>query len=237
MRSYKFITFILLSTIACVTWGQPSGKQLSVGTVEQLKALPTFKKVQKLEELHKAAVKGRDQYQMMVTKHNFRALGLNRAADAAKTTLGTPSKDYLVRLDQLKEYKQGDDPEKLLTDTGIVHYPIVLDNKIRSTVTMARQNGQWKAVSIGEAVRAKKRNVALRESAKALHVRAENYFIVRVPALNLEFEAVTDPAGQLQLTPILDFPEWDLRAGTPQPASTVFLKLVPAAKGDKGLPR
>ena len=237
MRPSHFILFLFLCAAAGAAWGQPADKQLSVGTVEQLKALPAFKNVQKLEDLHKAAVRGRDQYQMMVTPDNFRALGLNRAADAARTTLGTPSREYLIRLDQLKEFKQGDDPAKLLTDTGIVQYPIVLDNKVRSTVSMVQQDGQWKAISIGEAIRSEKRSTALQESAKALNVSADNYFIVRVPGLNLEFEAATDPAGQLQLTPILDFPEWGLRAGTPEPASAVLLRLVPAAKGTKDLPR
>jgi hypothetical protein len=233
----RYIILIVLCAIAGVAWSQTVENQLSPGTVEQLKALPTFNNVPKLEELHKAAVKGRNQYQLMVNADNFRMLGLNRISDAAMTKLGTPSKDYLVRLDQLKEYKKGDDPAKLLTDTGIVYYPIVLDDKIRNTVTLAMQQDQWKVVSIGDAVRSQKRSDALRESAKVLNKTVESHFTVRVPGLNLEFEAVIDSSGLLQLTPILDFPEWGLRAGIPEPASTVFLKLVPAAKGDKGLPR
>lgn len=236
MIALRFIIIILLCTSAGVAWGQHVGNQPAPGTLEQLRTMPAFRDVPKLEVLHEAAINGRDQYRLMVNAGNFKMLGLDRVADAAMTELGTPSKDYLVRLDKLKEYKSGDDPAKLLSDTGMVHYPLVFDNKTRSTVTVVMQQGEWKIASIGEADRSQKKSIALKESVNRLNKTEDNHFTVRVPALNVEFEAVRDSSNKLQLTPIQDFPEWGLKAGIPEPASDIFLKLVPAAKSHDGLP-
>jgi hypothetical protein len=242
MTLLRFILLIVLCITVGVAWGQPV-ERLKVlpgpapGTLEQLRVLPTFKSVPNLEALHKAALKGIDQYRLMVNVDNLKALGLDQPADATRTELGTPSKDYFVRLDKLKNYKGGDDPEKLLSDTGRVHYPVVLDNEIRSTITIAQYEGEWKVASIGAPNRSEKRSIALKESASRLNKPGEDHFTVRVPALNVEFEAVFDSSNRLQLTPILDFPEWGLKAGVPEPASDVFLRLVTAAKDHDGLPR
>ena len=228
-----FILLIILCAISGVIIGQP---RPTPGSLEQLRTLPTFRNVPKLEALNEAAIKGRNQYQLMVNSDNFKMMGLNRVEDAAKTKLGTPSKDYMVRLDKLKKYKSGDDPAKLLTYTGKVDYPVVFDSKTISTVTVVMKQGKWKVASIGAANRSLKSSIALKKSVSRLNKTEGEHFTVRVPALNVEFKAVRDSSNILQLTPIQDFPEWGLRAGIPEPASNVFLKLVPSAKGHDGLP-
>lgn len=239
MNRFTCFTFVLLATIAAAGWSQqPVAEYAAVpGTIEQLRQLPTFRNVARLEELHQAALVGKNRYRLLVNEDNFKALGLDHPADAANAEFGTPLKDYLVRLDQLKEYKSGEDAAKLLTDTGIVHYPLVLGGKTLSSLALATVDGRWEVVSIGDAVRSAKRSDAVVQSAKALHQAEVSYFTVRIPAFNLEFEAATDAAGVLQLTPIVDSPEWGLQAGVPQPAPSVFLRLVPAAKMHNGMPR
>ncbi|MBI4997889.1 MAG: hypothetical protein HZC22_13555 [Rhodocyclales bacterium] len=238
MKRLAYVALTLYCAMVAAAWAQePADLRAAPGTLNQLKALPTFKNVARLDELHTAAVVGKEQYRQLATVRNFRELGLDQASDAVGAELGTPTKDYLVRLDQLKNFKDGDDPATLLTDTGMVHYPVTQGNKIRSSVTLATAAGRWQVVSIGDAQRSQKRSDAQIASAKMLKKAEDSYFVVRIPAFNLEFQGTTDAAGTLQLAPILDSPEWELKTGTPVAAAAIFLKLVPAATKHNGLPR
>ncbi len=61
------------------------------GSLSQLKALPAFKNVPKLEALHAEALKGLGQYRLLVTQENVDQLGLRTTAEADKAELGTPN--------------------------------------------------------------------------------------------------------------------------------------------------
>ena len=236
MKVFQFLTFVLMCA-AAPAWGQQKeGQHFAPGSVEQLRALTMFKSVPRLNELHRAALAGKERYHLLVDKSNFKALGLAKASDALSAQLGTPSKDYMVRLDGLKTYKSGDDPAKLLTDTGLVHYPLVYANKAVSTVTLAPMENRWEVVSIGDASRSRERSEARVELLKALREERDQGFLVRIPAFNLEFEGAYDNAGKLQLVSINNAPEWGLRTGSPVAAETLFLKLVPAARRFEDVP-
>ena len=64
-----FILLIILCAISGVIIGQP---RPTPGSLEQLRTLPTFRNVPKLEALNEAAIKGRNQYQLMVNCDNFK---------------------------------------------------------------------------------------------------------------------------------------------------------------------
>ena len=207
------------------------------GSLDQLKELRLFKQLPRVESLHAGALKGRDRYRQLVTAENYGKLGLPTAADAANAQLGTPVRDYLVRLDRLAGYKAGADVDALLTDTHIVHYPLVVGADPRAMVSMSLAKGDWQLVSVGEAQRSARLFGEVRKAAKGVPRAEGDQFSVRIPALLLEFAGSRDAQNALLLTPLQDNERWGLKAGVAEPAGKVFARLAPAAKAHDGLPR
>jgi hypothetical protein len=65
---------------------------------------------------------------------------------------------------------------------------------------------------------------------------ASAYHAVSIPALNAHFLAYDDDAN-LKLIPVIDYPEYELKAGEPVDATTVVPKLMKAAQSHDGAPR
>jgi hypothetical protein len=207
------------------------------GSLDQLKELRLFKQLPKVESLHAGALKGRDQYRQLVTPENYQKLGLPGADDAVNAQLGTPVRDYLVRLDRLSRYKSGDDVEALLTDTQIVQYPLVVGNDARAMVSMSLAKGDWQLISVGESQRTARLFREVRKAAKGVPRAEGDQFSVRIPALLLEFAGSRDAQNGLLLTPLQDDDHWGLKAGVAEPAGKVFARLAPSARTHDGLPR
>jgi hypothetical protein len=207
------------------------------GSLDQLKELRLFKELPRVESLHSGALKGRDRYQQLVTAENYAKLGLPAAADAGSAQLGTPVRDYLVRLDRLAGYKESGGVDALLTDTQIVHYPLVVGGDPRAMVSMSLSKAEWQLVSVGEPRRAARLFGEVRKAAKGVARAEGEQFSVRIPALLLEFTGSRDAQNALLLTPLQDNARLGLKAGVAEPAARVFARLVPAARAHDGLPR
>jgi hypothetical protein len=208
------------------------GGQGAVMTLEN----PRFLDLAKLPDLTEAAGKGLDQFRSLVDAESFRDLGLADVASAAKTGLGKPKRDFIIRLDALKEFKAGGDVEALLVDTKIIHYPLVIEGKEISSISLVSLKGKWETVSLGDVQRTSLRRRAIDNSIKRFAKAEEDHFLVRVPALNLEFTAFRDRSDALQLASLSDNPMAGLTAGEAEPASKVLPRLVPLALADDGLP-
>lgn len=197
---------------------------------------PRFLELAKLPDLVQAAGKGLGQFRSLVDAESFRDLGLADVASAAKAGLGTPKRDFIIRLDALKEFKAGGDIEALLSDTKIVHYPIVIEGKAISSISMVKLEGKWETVSVGDVQRTSLRRRAIDNSVKRFAKTEEDHFIVRIPALNMEFTAFRDRSDALQLASVSDNPMAGLIAGEAEPAAKLIPRLVPLALADDGLP-
>lgn len=197
---------------------------------------PRFLQLAKLPDLAQAAGKGLEQFRSLVDSESYRDLGLADAASAAKAGLGAPKRDFLIRLDALQAFKEGGDVEALLVDTRIVHYPIVLEGKAVSSISMVALEGKWETVSIGDVQRTSLRRRAIDNSVKRFAKAEEDHFVVRIPALNMEFTAFRDRSDALQLASLSDNPKAGLIAGEAEPAAKVIPRLVPLALADDGLP-
>ncbi len=197
---------------------------------------PRFLDVAKLPDLSAAAGKGLAQFRNLADAESYKDLGLPDLASAAKAGLGTPKRDFIIRLDQLKAYKPGADIEGLLIDTKIVHYPVMVGGKAISSISLANQKGKWNLISVGDAQRTALRKAAIDNSVKRFAKAEEDHFIVRIPALNLEFTAFRDRADALQLASVSDNPMAGLTAGEAEPAAKVLARLLPLALADDGLP-
>jgi hypothetical protein len=200
-------------------------------------ANPRFTDVAKIPDLAPAAAKGLAAFRALAADGDtYKDLGLPDAASAGKAALGTPERDFLIRLDALKAYKPGSDPEALLTDTRIIHYPLVVVGKAVSTLDLQNAKGAWAVVGTGDAQRTALRKRAVDASVRRFAKAEADHFIVRIPALNMEFTAFRDANGALQLASVADNPLAGLVAGEAEPATKVLARVQPMALEDDGLP-
>lgn len=197
---------------------------------------PQFLDLGKLADLGEAAQRGLAHYRELASPENAAGLGLDAAADAGKALLGKPKREFIIRLDALKAYKKGGDAEALLWDTKIVHYPLIVNAKHRGSMSLAQLDGKWEFVGIGDIDRTALRQNAIAGSVKRFQKNEEDHFIVRVPALNLEFTGFRN-RGELQLASVTDNEPAGLTAGEAEPAVRILERLLPIALAHDGLPR
>lgn len=197
---------------------------------------PRFLDLAKLPDLTRAAGKGLSQFRNLADAESFKDLGLDNAASAAKAGLGAPKRDFIIRLDALQSFKAGGDIEALLVDTKIVHYPIVIDGRAISSISMVSLEGKWETISVGDVERTSLRRRAIDNSVKRFAKAEEEHFIVRIPALNMEFTAFRDRSDALQLASLSDNPMAGLTAGEAESAAKVIPRLLPLALADDGMP-
>ncbi len=198
---------------------------------------PRFLDVGRLPDLGSAAGKGLAQFKALAADGEaFRDLGLPDAASAGKAVLGTPKRDFIIRLDALRAFKAGGDIDALLIDTKIVHYPLLVGGKAVSSLSLHDEKGAWSLVSAGDAQRTALRKRAIDNSIKRFAKAEEEHFVVRVPALNLEFTAFRGANDELQLASVSDNPMAGLTAGEAEPAAKIIACILPLALADDGLP-
>lgn len=176
-----------------------------------------------------AASNGLSTLRSLVKANNFRSMGFESLEEVQSASLGEPLLVYMVRLDQLREYQPGGDPEKMLGEIGQQLYPVLVNGAPRSSVLVAKQGDQWSPVSYGGANLVKALGQRRSEHAASQKTAAPAYFEVHVAALNMYFLGFREE-GKLMLIPLVDDPQYKFAAGTPVPAADAFAALVPAAK-------
>lgn len=172
----------------------------------------------------------------LAANDNAERLGFAAPGDAAKSELGQPWSDFIVRLDDLRSWKSGSDAMSLLRPTGLVVYPVTVGGGVRSSVTLKKEDSEWKAVSFGapgqtQAVANTRDSVVKKDT-----VSGPQTFQVRIAAFNLLFVGYVSD-GKLMLTPVADSQRYDLSAGVTVEADKLFTRLQPDAERDPGLPR
>ncbi|HKE47974.1 MAG TPA: hypothetical protein VKB52_07905 [Rhodanobacteraceae bacterium] len=174
--------------------------------------------------------------QKLAAGENFRAFGFESAAEVRAAALEEPLAVYMVQLDDLRNYRAGTDPSSLLKRLDKVVFPVSVDKRVRSSITLEERGGKWQATSFGAPALTQRLSDA-RSRALASHgVQPGGSFIVHVAALNAYFLGHRN-GSQLMLTAIADDSELRTRAGETQPASEVFVALAEAARRYNGLPR
>jgi hypothetical protein len=163
----------------------------------------------------------------VVNKDNHRSFGFESADEARGGKLGEAIPVFMIRLDDLKQYR-GEEPGRLLTDIQRVVYPVQVGGEVRSSVELHQVNGRWATARIGGAQKIRAMDKNLRAAMRASNMRSSDFFEVRIPALNRVFLAHHDAEG-LMLTPLIDDASLELQAGRPELASKVLTRLVPQA--------
>lgn len=187
-------------------------------------------------QARQAAEKGQDTLKLLVKDDDKHAqeLGFASAAEAADTKLGNPYPIVFVELEKLKQWQPGDDPKNLsdlLEPTDQVIYPLIVGNKVKSSLTVTQIGAGWRTTEWGAKERIRLLNAAL-DNARV----AESNFLVTIPALNLDFLGdMTD--GPFRVIPIRDDPRYRLMRTESVSAKDLFIKLLPEAKAHDGNPR
>jgi hypothetical protein len=183
-----------------------------------------------------AATRALDPLRKLVTAQTYRDLGFDDPSEAASATLGEPIRVSMVRLDALRQYEAGRDPERLLTDAGRVIYPIEVKNQVKSSIIVEGVAGQWKATSFGGPHLV--RQIARFRSDVNARIKPaqDSMSVVHVAALNLYFLGYRVD-GRLMLTPLESQTNYKLEAGAVLRADQVFATLAPFARSYNGLPQ
>lgn len=172
----------------------------------------------------------------LVSEKNATRMGFAKPSDVQRAQLDTPLGDFIVRLDELGQYRAGSDPSALLHPTGQITYPVKVGERVQSSITLHKDNSTWRAVSYGSPMLITAlqdtRDVVVKRERREI----KEFFQVRIPALNLHF--IGHMAGdKLMLTPVRDMEMYGLKKGDTQAAAQLFAKLQPAAAQDDGMPR
>ncbi|MGC4001245.1 MAG: hypothetical protein QM767_28805 [Anaeromyxobacter sp.] len=166
---------------------------------------------------------------------NFREMGFESQAELDRATLGQPLGTSRVRLDELSAFQAGGDPMKLLHDAREALYPVEVDGKVRSSVTVAATEKGWTARAFGAPNRTQLVTQARARAAEVAAVPPTGTALVEVPAMKLVFIGFLKD-GALWLAPVLDNPSFGFKANEPVKADEVFKKLAPASKAFRDAP-
>lgn len=190
-----------------------------------------------LKEIQTAASEGLVNFSKVIAKqNNYREMGFESPNELGKMALGEPLQIFMIPLDELKKYKQGQDVFGMLRGGNHVLYPVLVNNQIRSSVTVAEKDKRWKAVSFGSPLIVKMLDKTRMDSREITKLPSVSYFVVEVPALNLFFIAYRDGVEML-FTPVMDDEKYGFKSGGSMPAGKVLTAIVPAAVEHDGLPR
>jgi hypothetical protein len=167
--------------------------------------------------------------QQVATSGHHAVIGFDSPADARAAQTAAPLPVFMVRLDHLQAYREGQAPESLLVDLERVFYPVHVGGVIRSSMELSHEGGTWVVSSLGDKTEARMVHEARAQAERAAGTFVDRFILVRVPALRLSFVGHDEGQG-LMLAPIADDASLGLHAGQPIAAGEVFTRLVSIAE-------
>lgn len=220
----KFLTTLLLLFIASGTYAQNTDSYAENNERSIMN-----------KEVIGAASRSLGTLNKLVTEQNFKNMGFESAAEVKSATIGDPLPVFMVQLDELRAYKKGADPNRLLKALDKAIIPVAVNGQVRSSITVEKSKGEWKGMSFGAPNLTRALAKVQMESAAASHVPTDAYFVVHIAALNAYYLGHR-ANNKLMLTTIIDDPSLKQPAGKTMPAEEVFSLLSPIARQYNGLP-
>jgi hypothetical protein len=173
-----------------------------------------------------------DKYQETdLFRKNFTSFGFGSFEEAKRAKLGDPYEVKVLGLGDLKIYKPDVQIDTLYKATGIISFPVIVDQKNISRLEIAKIDGDWRPRQLGGVTNTQA--TALWESANKIRLLAAEKRIehvtgtkiLRIPALHAEFMYFR--AGQQEfLIPAMDIPQrFQLENGRVYEAHDVLVKL------------
>ncbi len=166
---------------------------------------------------------------------DLKSIGFENEKQVREAKIGVPIGDYTIHLNELKEYRPGRPAAEMLHATGRLLFPVEVNQKARSMVTLSLQQEAWVIESFGGQNQIQT-ITDLRKSIANSEGRSENeLFQVRIPALQLAFIAV-ERGSEIYLSPLFDLTRYGLQKGKKYRAEEVLEKLIDEARQHNGLP-
>ncbi len=187
------------------------------------------------EAADRAAAASLATFRKLITDQNFRHMGFDSLEEVKNAALDNSIKEYEIDLNSLKKYRTGDDPEEFLLPAHSLVYPVLVNGRVRTSITLGYRDNAWKAQAYGRSNLMKIIANQREDLSKNQQLIRSAFFIVRVPALNLAFLGYR-VNRTLMFSPILDSPGYGFAAGIPMPSDFVLQRLRSAARDYDDLP-
>jgi hypothetical protein len=190
--------------------------------------VPAFSQAAPTAEM--AADKGMAELPELLNSDTFERLGFTSTGEASDALVDKESalKSYTVDLKALRNFKRGDDAEKLLEDEDTIIYPITVGGTVRSSMTVTQlKDGTWDVTGWGAP--------DFIDQLTSLSFSDSN-ILVWIPGLYIFFLGERQQNGKLMLASINNKPEFNIERRVWKQAHDVFLqlsKLLPKVKPNK----
>ncbi len=173
--------------------------------------------------------------QLVKQQKNYREMGFESIEELETAMIGDPFEVFMVLLDELSEYKQGQNADQLLPERKDFLFPVVAKDQVRSSLTVASTPKGRAVTSFGSPNKMVLLSKVRANRIETTKLASAAYFVVEVPGLKLVF--VGDHAdGVLMLTPVFDDATYKFKTGVPIPAEKAFTAILPAVKSHMDLP-
>jgi hypothetical protein len=175
-------------------------------------------------------------FKQMITEENYRQMGFESPGEISVAKIEPPIYYYLVRLNRLKLYKPGNQPDYLLMLTGQLIFPVSVNGHIRSSMTLRKSWGRWKALTFGNSDFVKQLTDVILQSSQRYKVPHKDFFAVGIPALNI-IVAGYRKKNTLYVVPLTNDKSLRYRAKESISAERFFTIILRDALAHDGLPR
>src|SRR5579884_2564820 len=89
--------------------------------------------------------------QKLVNEQNYKSLGFDSLDEVQRAQLAAPMQVFNIGLDKLKGYQAGQDPNTLLASSAETIYPVTVDGKVKTGVTIVHKEQGYEPSSFGNA--------------------------------------------------------------------------------------
>jgi hypothetical protein len=169
---------------------------------------------------------------LMDTQH-LKQFGLTSKDEFKSLKVGKQFKNYMIALNDIKNFKQGDDVNKIILEYPSIEVALVSSTgKIVTSIEFVKNHGKWEASGYGS-------TPELIMLSRVQGIVGDTFIkvgkLIRIPTLRISFIAIGS-GSQLEFISLDDRVNLKLDKNQKLAASDAILKLVPLAKKHTGLP-
>ncbi len=140
-----------------------------------------------------------EKYRHMARGGNLKVLGLDNIGQAADVRLGVPFTVYYIADSALGRYTTSIDPLAMLIDVHQRMYPVLLGQTSRALIVMEEDSSGFVPVAIGGTTSARQFTQRREVFASQSGIPIDSVFLVRIPALNVDFVGGVDATNTFQM--------------------------------------
>jgi hypothetical protein len=170
------------------------------------------------------------QLRELATKENFKSMGFDSLDEVPAAELGHALPVVIVRLDELRVYKEKGEAYKLLHPIPKVLYGVTFKGEPRCGIEVQKRDGAWETSAVGMAGPARQFVQALKK--QAARDKATAFFVVKIPALKETYLGYQTDQG-VKLVHVRKQAEATEKLEA-RPAAEVLAELVKTAKEHDG---